>query len=235
LRWLLIDIQIFVNVHETVIFTCTNHEAENYGRFLRELLLDLTRWYNDKSAYEKEAVGPSTPGFLKKWSANPSDAIYLQYEEYRTVMFKWHKNMTHAFSNCLDSRDYMHVRNALAVLEKIIAQYPLVDFQGKTLEGKVEIIAGKNETRGDLQIRAQGYLALLRKSSKLWINQAKASSKSAPSPAYSPTRKRDSTPSASTGLPQPVLSRPQSSLNPTAPSFKPTEGTHRYVRCRGSR
>lgn len=185
------------------------------------------RWYDDKSAYEKEAVGPSTPGFLKKWSANPSEAIYLQYEEYRTVLFKWHKNMTTAFTNCLDSRDYMHVRNALAVLEKIIAQYPLVDFQGKSLEEKVDIIAGKDETRGDLQIRAQGYLALLRKSSKSWVSQAKFSSKAAPSPAYSPLTKRDSTPSAST-----VTLRAHSSLNPAATPFNPTEGNSRYVRSR---
>jgi THO complex subunit 2 len=188
------------------------------------VLQDLTRWYNDKSAYEKEAVGPSTPGFLKKWSANPSEAIYLQYEEYRVVLFKWHKNMTAAFTNCLDSRDYMHVRNALAVLEKIIVQYPLVDFQGKSLDEKVEIIAGKDETRGDLQIRAQGYLALLRKSSKTWMSQAKFSAKAAPSPAYSPNTKRDSTPPASS-----EALRTQSSLNPSAVPFKPTERKSRYV------
>ena len=188
----------------------------------------MTRWYNDKSAYEKEAVGPSTPGFLKKWSANPSEAIYLQYEEYRTVLFKWHKNMTSAFNRCLDSRDYMHVRNALAVLEKIIVQYPLVDFQGKSLDEKIDVIAGKDETRGDLQIRAQGYLALLRKSSKSWVNQAKFSSKSAPSPAYSPNTKRDSTPVGSAGLPSTATLRTQSSLNPTAAPFKPVEGNARY-------
>ena len=191
----------------------------------------MTRWYNDRSAYEKEAVGPSTPGFLKKWSANPSEAIYLQYEEYRTVLFKWHKNMTSAFNNCLDSRDYMHVRNALAVLEKIIVQYPLVDFQGKALEEKIDVIAGKDETRGDLQIRAQGYLALLRKSSKSWVNQAKFSSKSAPSPAYSPNTKRDSTPLASTSSPSAATLRTQSSLNPTATPIKPLEGNARYFHC----
>lgn len=151
----------------------------------------------------------------------------MQYEEYRTVLFKWHKNMTSAFNHCLDSRDYMHVRNALAVLEKIIVQYPLVDFQGKSLEEKIDVIAGKDETRGDLQIRAQGYLALLHKSSKSWVNQAKFSSKSAPSPAYSPNTKRDSTPLGSTGLPSTSL-RTQSSLNPTATPFKPLEGNARY-------
>jgi THO complex subunit 2 len=133
--------------------------------------------------------------------------------------------MTSAFTNCLDSRDYMHVRNALAVLEKIIAQYPLVDFQAKSLEEKVDIIAGKDETRGDLQIRAQGYLALLRKSSKSWVSQAKFSSKAASSPAYSPLTKRDSTPSAST-----ATLRAHSSLNPAATPFNPTEGISRYLR-----
>ena len=178
------------------MFTCTNHEAENYGRFLREILVELTRWYMDKSIYEKEATGPSTPGFLRKWNISPSEAIHLQYDEYRSVMFKWHRNMTAAFKNCLDSRDYMHIRNALAVLEKIIAQYPQVDSHGLSLEEKINVIAGKAETRGDLQVRAQGYLALLKKCSKSWVTSIKfsAQSKVSGSPTYSPIPKRLSTP-----------------------------------------
>jgi THO complex subunit 2 len=228
-----------VNVSETVIFTCTNREAENYGRFLREILVELTRWYADKSVYEKEAIGPSTPGFLKKWNINPSEAVYLQYEEFRSVMFKWHKNLTFAFKGCLESRDYMHVRNALAVLEKIINQYPQVDFHGSSLEEKVNVIAAKEETRGDLQVRAQGYLALLRKSSKSWVTAAKFSSqlKSSASPGYSPNPKRVPTPQASSSISTTVpglasdrqqLGRNPSSLNPAAPTFKPHDGSYRY-------
>jgi THO complex subunit 2 len=225
-----------VNVSETVIFTCTNREAENYGRFLREVLFELTRWYVDKSVYEKEAVGPLTPGFLKKWSVNPTEAVYLQYEEYRSVMFKWHKNLTTAFKNCLESRDYMHVRNALAVLEKIVVQYPQVEFHGTSLKEKVSIIAAKEETRGDLQVRAQGYLALLQSSSKSWVTAAKFSSQSKPSgsPAYSPNLNRAPTPQASSSTSTGTGSRDhqpparnQSSLNPSAPSFKPQEGNYR--------
>ena len=227
-----------MNISETVIFTCTNREAENYGRFLREVLVELTRWYVDKSVYEKEAIGPSIPGFLKKWSVVPSEAIYLQYDEYRAVMFKWHKNLTTAFKNCLESRDYMHVRNALAVLEKIIGQYPQVDFHGSSLEEKVSLIASKEESRGDLQVRAQGYIALLRKSSKSWVTAAKFSTqaRTSASPAYSPNPKRPSTPQGSSLAPAPTPNlvtdrqqslRSQSSLNPSAPSFKPHDGAHR--------
>jgi THO complex subunit 2 len=176
---------------------------------------------------------------LKKWSVNPSEAIYLQYEEYRSVMFKWHKNMTTAFKNCLDSKDFMHVRNALAVLEKIISQYPQVDFHGIGLEEKVSVIAGKAETRGDLQVRAQGYLALLRKSSKSWVTAAKFSTQSKPaaSPVYSPTPKRQPTPQAAISLSavsssaasdRQQLGRNKSSLNPAAPSFKLQEDSYRY-------
>jgi THO complex subunit 2 len=194
----------------------------------------LTRWYSDKATYDKEAVGPSTPGFLKKWNSNPSEAVYLQYEEFKSVMFKWHKYLTSAFKTCLESRDYMHVRNALAVLEKIINQYPQVDFHGASLDEKVNIIASKEETRGDLQIRAQGYLALLRKSSKTWVSISKFSSlsKSTSSPAAS------ASPSNRPVTPQPSFStsnmerqqsdRGRSSLNPTAPSFRPQDDHHRY-------
>ena len=228
-------IKIFVNLNETVVFTCTNKEAENYGRFLREVLSELMRWFNDKSVYEKEAVGLSIPGFLKKWSVNAAETIYLQYEEYRSVMFKWHKNLTMAFRNCLESRDYMHVRNSLAVLEKLVGLYPLVDFHGAALEEKVAIVAGKTETRGDLQIRAQGYLAILRKSSKSWVpastfsSQPKPSnisvSSTSPTPSSSP---RNFSPSSTTqGRQQPTQSF--STLNPAASPFKPPLENTRYL------
>jgi len=219
--------QIFVNLNETVIFTCTNKEAENYGRFLREVLIELMRWYNDKSVYEKEAVGYSLPGFLKKWSANPSEMVYLQYEEFRSVMFKWHKNLTMAFRSCLESRDYMHVRNTLAVLEKLVGLYPLVDFHGAILEEKVAFIAGKGETRGDLQIRAQGYLAILRKSSKSWVTAAKFSSQPKSANLMAPSN--ISTPSSTPRILSPrtttqttmSVQKPSSGLNPSALPFKP--------------
>jgi THO complex subunit 2 len=153
-------------------------------------------------------------------------------------MSKWHKNLTTAFKNCLESRDYMHVRNALAVLEKIIGQYPQVDFHGNSLEEKVGAIAGKGETRGDLQVRAQGYLALLRKSSKSWISSAKfgSQSKSSTPAANSPNTNRPTTPQAtlsparttsSTATDREIL-RTRSTLNPAAPSFKPHDDEHRY-------
>jgi len=133
----------------------------------------------------------------------------------------------------------MHVRNALAVLEKIVGQYPQVDFQGTTLEEKVGAIAAKGETRGDLQVRAQGYLALLRKSSKSWVSFAKFGSqaKISSSAANSPNPNRPMTPQAtlspartasSTASDREIL-RAKSTLNPTAPSFKPLDDEHRYA------
>lgn len=127
----------------------------------------------------------------------------------------------------------MHVRNALAVLEKIINYYPQVDFHGNILEEKVNLIASKSETRGDLQIRAQGYLALLRKSSKSLVTAAKfgAPSKPVASPLYSASPKKLATPQISspetgassiTTEKQPS-ERVRSNLNPSAPSFKPQD------------
>jgi THO complex subunit 2 len=209
------------------MFICTNKEAENYGRFLRELLLELMRWYNDKTVYEKEAIGPSLPGFLKKWSSNPNETVFLQYEEFRSVMFKWHKNLTMAFRSCLDSRDYMHARNALAVLEKLAGLFPMINFHGTALEEKVALIAGKAETRGDIQIRAQGYLAILQKSSKTWVSVAKFSSQ--PKSAVASITSHNPTPSSTprtlspnpTGQTSSHIQKPISSLNPAASLFKP--------------
>ena len=111
----------------------------------------------------------------------------------------------------------MHVRNALAVLEKIIGHYPQVDVHATALEEKVSIIAGKSETRGDLQVRAQGYLALLKKSAKSCVTSAKFTSQSTIAPSTV-----SQTTSSSTVASSEALAR-KATLNPSAASFTPQQ------------
>ena len=42
------------------------------------------------------------------------------YEDYVRVHVRWHRKLAQAFGACLDSSEYMHIRNALIVLTKIV-------------------------------------------------------------------------------------------------------------------
>ena len=148
----------------TAIFMCTQREAENYGRFLNEILGDLHAWHADRKKYEAEAHGNNLPGFQAKGQP-------LDWEDFRKILYKWHKNMNNAFklsfSNCGSGKtgapgEYMRIRNAIIVLRCISTHFPKVDWIGKTMVERVQGIANIDK-REDLKIAALALVGVLKK------------------------------------------------------------------------
>ncbi|KAG4304108.1 hypothetical protein PORY_002472 [Pneumocystis oryctolagi] len=170
--------RLFGDYLPSLLFICTQQEAENFGRFLREILTDLFVWYKDESVYNKEAKGvKSLPGFQKRWFSgfgekfqeHINDDDLLQYEEFKRLMYKWHRKLNQAFKICLDSKEYMHVRNSIVVLEKVSECFPIISWMGRMLKDKISFIVAQ-EKREDLKIRALGYRAKLIKSESKWMS-----------------------------------------------------------------
>uniref|UniRef100_G1QCE7 THO complex subunit 2 n=1 Tax=Myotis lucifugus TaxID=59463 RepID=G1QCE7_MYOLU len=132
-------------VFSDIIFTvasCTENEASRYGRFLCCMLETVTRWHSDRATYEKECG--NYPGFLTILRATGFDggnqADQLDYENFRHVVHKWHYKLTKAAVHCLETGDYIHIRNILTVLTKILPYYPKVLNLGQALERRVHKI-----------------------------------------------------------------------------------------------
>lgn len=145
----------------TTIFILTQREAENYGRFLKEVLTDLHAWHADRTLYEAAALGKGLCGFNVK--GNPFD-----WEDFRKILYKWHKTLHGAVKNCLSSKEYMHIRNTVVVLKHVHAFFPAVDWIGRTVVEKVEEL-GRVEKREDLKIAATTLLGLLKKRESEWV------------------------------------------------------------------
>ena len=61
-----------------------------------------------------------TIGFISMMKAGTSnDKTYLDYENFRHITFKWHFKMTKSLVVCLESQDYVQIRNGLIVLTKV--------------------------------------------------------------------------------------------------------------------
>ncbi|KTW25881.1 hypothetical protein T552_03155 [Pneumocystis carinii B80] len=170
--------RLFGDYLPSLLFICTQQEAENFGRFLEEILTDLSIWYKDEVVYNKEAKGiKNLPGFQKRWSFSSrdkpqehiNDEDMLQYEEFKRLMYKWHRKLNQVFKICLDSQEYMHVRNAIIVLEKISECFPVVAWMGRALKDKVSLII-EQEKREDLKVRVLGYRAKLIKGESKWVS-----------------------------------------------------------------
>ena len=198
----------------TVFFICTQREAENYGRFLKEVLADLHAWHSDRALYEREAHGSakSLVGFNVK--SQPFD-----WEDFRKILYKWHKTLHTAVKNCLSSKEYMHIRNAIVILKQVVDFFPAVDWIGRTVVEKVEDLV-KVEKREDLKIAAMTLLGMLKRKEREWMIVAafQKSEAAAPPP---PTAANKSGPMSSSSASSTPSAAAAATTATTAPNEKP--------------
>ncbi|KAI5777624.1 transcription factor/nuclear export subunit protein 2-domain-containing protein [Geopyxis carbonaria] len=212
----------------TVMHICTQREAENYGRFLREVLSDLHAWHGDRALYEREAHGSSkTSGNSKTLVGFFVKNTLFDWEDFRKILYKWHKTLHIAVKNCLSSGEYMHIRNAIVVLKHVGEFFPSIDWIGRTVLEKIEFLV-KVEKREDLKIAASTLQGMLKRRSGDWVvvqvfqksDSATPAGMSRPSPAPGSQEKADSpAPSQQTSQPG---SRP---LSAVAKEYKPNAPT----------
>ncbi|KAK3265963.1 THO complex subunit 2 [Cymbomonas tetramitiformis] len=138
------------------VASCTENEAARMGRFLSETLSLLDRWKSDEKVYADECQ--SRAGFCTTFTDPKSKRA--TYSDYVRVSYRWHTRMTKALGACLDSKEYMHIRNALVVLDKIYRVFPRIHKHAVHIQKRVEKIRDLDD-REDLQTIAKSYFAKL--------------------------------------------------------------------------
>ncbi|GAA5837682.1 hypothetical protein JCM3766R1_000555 [Sporobolomyces carnicolor] len=230
--------QLLTTQVSPTLFSCTENEARNYGRFLYDVLADLAKWYKDESAYKAEAIGSGLRGFAKFFAPNSSkkELEHYAHADVKKAINKWHASMLRGFQESFRSEGYMHIKNSILVLTKIAPYFPLDYSHGQHITHSVEELISA-ETREDLKILAQGYQAVLFKRKKHWFNAPSAPSSRAPSQpllSNSPTPASSPAPAlapaksaaAKTTIPaKPSNLAPTSSSTAAAPAAAPPRGT----------
>ncbi|KAL5342880.1 transcription factor/nuclear export subunit protein 2-domain-containing protein [Aspergillus crustosus] len=195
-----------------LIFLSTSREADNLGRFLNEVLRDLSRWHADQNVYEKEAYGTKKdlPGFAINIDAEGKPTKFLDYEDFRSLFYKWHRLLNSAMKTCLNGGEYMHIRNAISVLKAIVQHFPAVNWIGQAMLTSVTQLS-KTDERDDVKIPAASLIGDLNRREKKWMLPQAFHKSNLP---------------VSTKGSQPTGSRPQSTtptpFNVAAPEFKPS-------------
>ncbi|PYH99012.1 hypothetical protein BO71DRAFT_415916 [Aspergillus ellipticus CBS 707.79] len=153
-----------------LIFQCTSREADNLGRFLNEVLRDLGRWHADKAVYEKEAFGnkKDLPGFAKAVDLEGKPTTFLEYEDFRRLLYKWHRLLASALKGCLNGGEYMHIRNAISVLKAVVQQFPAVNWIGRDMLTSMNNLS-QNDERDDVKIPAASLIGDLNRREKKWL------------------------------------------------------------------
>lgn len=144
----------------STVFMLSQREAENYGRFLSDLLSELHAWHADKALYDKEAIGKNALGFIR--NGTPMD-----FEAFRRALYGWHRHINEAMKTCLSSKEYMQIRNAIIVMKCINAYFPAVEWIGTNCMSRVQALINL-EKREDLKIAATALMGLLKRKEKSW-------------------------------------------------------------------
>ncbi|CRG87123.1 THO complex subunit 2 [Talaromyces islandicus] len=152
-----------------IIFQCTSKEADNFGRFLNEIIRDLTRWHADKTVYEKEAWGPNKtlPGFAMNVDSEGRSTSFVDFEMFRRLLYKWHRLLAGALKACFNGGEYMHIRNGISVLKSVSQNFPAVNWMGRDMLQCVNTLS--NDYREDVKIAAASLRGDLSRREKEWL------------------------------------------------------------------
>jgi len=146
------------------VTSCTENEATRYGRFLNMMLETVMRWHSRKDIFERECA--NYPGFVTKFrvSNQVSEACdHVAFENYRHVCHKWHYKITKAMVICLDSKDYVQIRNSLIILIKILPHFPVLAKLANIIQRKIEKVCEEEKNkRQDLFVLATSYSGQLK-------------------------------------------------------------------------
>ncbi|KAK8960455.1 hypothetical protein KSP40_PGU008569 [Platanthera guangdongensis] len=181
---------------QPMICCCTEYEAGRLGRFLYETLKMAYYWKSDESVYERECG--NMPGFAVYYRYPNSQRV--AYGQFVRVHWKWSGRMTRLLVQCLESPEYMEIRNALIMLTKISNVFPVTRKSGLNLEKRVTKIKG--DEREDLKVLATGVAAALAARKSSWVSEEEfgmgyVDHKPAASPAKTLTINLGSLPSGS--------------------------------------
>ncbi|XP_038907239.1 THO complex subunit 2 [Benincasa hispida] len=148
---------------QPMICCCTEYEAGRLGRFLYETLKIAYHWKSDESIYERECG--NMPGFAVYYRYPNSQRV--TYGQFIKVHWKWSQRITRLLIQCLESTEYMEIRNALIMLTKISNVFPVTRKSGINLEKRVAKI--KSDEREDLKVLATGVAAALAARKPSWV------------------------------------------------------------------
>ncbi|EQK99845.1 tho2 protein [Ophiocordyceps sinensis CO18] len=183
-----------------IIFTCTVRETEYLGRFLKLMLEDLARWHKNEpapsdkdgkatkdatrpGAYDREGKGTADQprlGFALTVNAQGKPETFVDHDQFRDLLFRWHKNLNMALKACLSGSEWMHIRNAITVLKAVLDYFPAVDFMAAQFTAQLQKITKREAAakaspeseqggRVDLSVAAQGAMSELQKRKSKWV------------------------------------------------------------------
>lgn len=219
----LLDLLFRANKLTCIISMYTEDESRTFGRFLGEILRELQVWHENKDgAYEKLALGSTVklPGLAKSFDASRNPTTWLTHKEFCELLGKWHTALFKALKACIESGNWMQIRNSINVLKALYPSFPKMDTMANELRQTITQLS-EVEEREDLKRSLQSILADFTKGERFRVKEHIFLLRDPP-PTPPPINGANKTETEKAKTPQPSDTK----LNATAPAFEPTSETN---------
>jgi THO complex subunit 2 len=136
------------------LFGLTEGEAANVSILLLETWKIVSRWRYDEKAFTSEVV--NKPGSFMR-SSSSEEPCPISFKEYEELYNKWHAAIGAAAIGCLKSSEYIHTRNCLIVLTRMVEAFPTRPGLANRLIKALEPLQDDSNTLADIRASAQAY------------------------------------------------------------------------------
>eukprot|EP00977_Amphora_coffeiformis_P022772 scaffold11454_cov168-Amphora_coffeaeformis.AAC.22 len=135
------------------IFGLTEAEAANVAILLESVWKSISQWRYDEDCFAEGIDGK--PGSYVKNENSEDEAVTA--DTYAILYNKWHASFGAAMLGCLRSSEYMHSRNCLIVLSRMVETYPTRPTLANRLISALGPLQEESYPFADIRASAQAY------------------------------------------------------------------------------
>lgn len=132
------------------LFGLTEEEAACASILLFEVWKVISSCRFDENEFQKVFAGK--PGAIMT-----ADQVPISFEAYKKVYDKWHTEIGATCVGCLVSSEYIHLRNCLVVLSRMVDIYPTKPRIAQKLLEQLEPLQDESNSMADIRAAARAY------------------------------------------------------------------------------
>ena len=135
------------------LFCLTEGEAANLSILLLEVWKVVSSWRYNEQAFEVEVAGKH--GSFMREDGNLQQ---ISYQDFEGLYNKWHASIGSVAIGALKSSQYIHTRNSLILLTRLVSEFPTRPALGYKLIKTLEPLADENKNSfADIRASAAAY------------------------------------------------------------------------------
>ena len=145
------------------LFGLTEGEAANVSILLNEVWMVIIKWRYNESAFNAELAGKVGSRMVVESDEHSNETTHISHKRFIEMYNKWHAAIGLTALGCLQSKEYIHARNALIVLTRMVGTFPTRPRLANKLLADLQPMQDENFPFADLRASAQAYSTQLLK------------------------------------------------------------------------